>query len=230
MIKIEEQAKKIQIQNEKIEKHSKKMQFLLDEITVTYEQREIIKESIGSVTTSMNSRFQDFQSQSLLKFSEHNRRIDSVFAASYCVFTDTYIWRVNNLSKKMEKAKDSCSKDIPLDRSFYTSRGHKLKIELFLNGYADTWNKNVSMYFQTQNGVFDDVVKWPMRASINSCVLFNGNAVFIDSIDTTDSGVACSFQNPMHNSDDGSLGIEILHDDQVLQKNSITFKIDVGYF
>ena len=89
---------------------------------------------------------------------------------------------------------------------------------------------NSFLYFQTQNGVFDDVVKWPMRASINSCVLFNGNAHFTDSIDTTESGVACSFENPMHNSGEGELAIRIHHSDEVLQKKSITFKIEVNYF
>ena len=125
----------------------------------------------------------------------------------------------------MDQAGHDCNRNKPLVRSFYTSRGHKLKIELFLN-----WNETVFLYFQTQNGVFDDVVKWPMRASINSCVLLNGNALITDSIDTTESEVACSFQNPMHNSGEGELAIRILHSDEVLQKKSITFKIEVNYF
>ena len=48
----------------------------------------------------------------------------------------------------MDQAGHDCNRNKPLVRSFYTSRGHKLKIELFLN-----WNETVFLYFQTQNGV-----------------------------------------------------------------------------
>ena len=60
--------------------------------------------------------------------------------------------------------------------------------------------------------------------------MVDGNAFITDSIDTTVSGAACSFQNPLKNSGNG-WGYEdfISVDDPVLQNNSITFKIDIGY-
>ena len=212
---LDEKAKIIQLQVNQIKEQSKKMQSLVDETSIVYSQSNF-----------NNATLQKFESQlctASLKISEQSSRIDSIFATSNHIFTDAYTWKVNNLSKKMEQAEHDCNIGKPLVRSFYTSRGHKLKIELFLN-------ETVFLYFQTQNGVFDDVVKWPMRASINSCVLLNGNALITDSIDTTESEVACSFQNPMHNSGNGELAIHILHGHEVLQKKSITFKIDVNYF
>uniref|UniRef100_A0A7M5X6S5 MATH domain-containing protein n=1 Tax=Clytia hemisphaerica TaxID=252671 RepID=A0A7M5X6S5_9CNID len=89
-----------------------------------------------------------------------------------------------------------------LTRCFYTLKGHKLKVNFYPNDYKDLVNSHAAIYFQSDEGSFDDTLKWPMKILIEySAVDENGLAVYSNSFDTC-YGVGNSFQRPPH-LDDG---------------------------
>ena len=135
--KIKELTSKMQAQDEKIKAQTKSMQVLEKKIA-------------------------DHMNAQISKKEDQKMTVDNFPTSSSYIFSDTYTWKINQLQKKIEKAKNDYCRDEPLIRSFYTSRGHKLNIELCLNGDEDSWNEDVAIFFKTEEGIFDDVVKWPM--------------------------------------------------------------------
>ena len=167
-----------------------------------------------------------------LIIAEQKQKIDNILDSSSHVFTDTYIWKINQFSKKMDQAEHDCNRDQPLVKSFYTSRGHKLQISLYLNGYEESWDEDVSIFFNTAVGIFDDVVKWPVKAVIKYCILKNGNEYKDLSFDTSTSGTARCFQNPSFKTPGGFGTPTYTYHGSLnafLLNNSLSLKIQVDY-
>ena len=128
-----------------------------------------------------------------------------------------------------------------VSQSFYTSRGHKLNVLLSLD-QSNRSNEYIAIYFHTEEVNFDDVVKWPMRASLKYCVLINGAEEFKATLDTTISGNVSSFKKPSIDStyDDASSSyygacgndnyIFSRDVDRLLYKRSLSLKIEVQYY
>ena len=216
MDKLKKLEAKSSLQDEKI----KVQELTIRELRAKINEHDI---NIGLCRNDIFGKFQQMQAQLQSKSINDNPSQ---------IFSDTYIWKINQFRKKMDQAEIDFNGDNPLVRSFYTSHGHRLNVHLHLNGYRESWDESVTIFFQTEDGIFDDVVKWPMRAMVKYCVLSHGNELNCCSTNTTGSGDARSFQKPSNNSQ-GGIGEDFIpHDEinEVLHKNSLTLKIRVDYF
>uniref|UniRef100_A0A7M5X679 Uncharacterized protein n=1 Tax=Clytia hemisphaerica TaxID=252671 RepID=A0A7M5X679_9CNID len=113
-------------------------------------------------------------------------------------FTDHFIWKINQFSDEKQKAKNDPGYE--LTKCFYTSRGHKLEIELFPNGNGPRRNKNMAICARTVQGSFDDTINWPMKAIIEFYALDrSGNRRSYISFNTNQTAdVTESFVKPPH--------------------------------
>ena len=198
---IKNQDTTIKDQNEKIKNQDHKIKNQDEKII---RQEEEIKQ-LKTVLTTMQNNIQ-------LKSNNSSH-----------VFTDTYTWKVNQLREKMDRAKTGLDEN-PLTQSFYTSRGHKLEIQLWLNGKDDAMDKYVSIFFVAEEGTFDDMVKWPMRAIIKSYV----NDNIFNEFNTT--GAVASFQKPKNKRRFGHpMFISLDNIFKVAQNNLLVINISVTY-
>eukprot|EP00111_Clytia_hemisphaerica_P017793 TCONS_00052623-protein len=70
-----------------------------------------------------------------------------------------HTWRVHNFSVEVSKAIGMNSL-MPISKSFYTSLGYRIKVDLYPN-----LNKFVAIYSATMVGCYDSNLKWPMEKS-----------------------------------------------------------------
>ena len=119
-----------------------------------------------------------------------------------------------------------------LETFFYTSRGHKLRIRLDVNGNGDYKNISVSIFSSSFDGLFDDAVKWPIEAKI----------VFIvpqkkHTLNTKEADAIKKFQDPRTKKEEeknetwGPPNF-IPHEDldKATQNDTLTVQIKMEYF
>ena len=208
------QEQNMKIQDDKIKNQEEKLKNQEEKIKSQEEELKQLK--VGSMT--FQKSIQQINSQVSNNLSK--------------IFTDKYTWRVNQFHRKLNKVNDNWGDETPLSRTFYTSLGHRLEVELYLNGVDDAIGKYVSIFFVTTEGVFDDVVSWPMKANIKYCVLCEGLEHYTDYLDTTVRVDACSFQKPDNNSGGGIGNFEFISNCDifnVLDNNSLVINISVDY-
>lgn len=143
------------------------------------------------------------------------------------VFCPVKIWKVNNIKKKIEQADRDQYHSIK--KQFYTPQGHTLNCVIFLN---DRGKKNTGIYFNTAQGPFDDTLSWPMKATIDVFILFDGNEKQLFSFVTTNQNFQRSFSKPWETDESGvTPPLTYLDRDELLRvstSNSITLKISVS--
>ena len=83
---------------------------------------------------------------------------------------DEHVWKISNFSQEVLKAKQLST--YTLTKTFYTSKGYKLKCVLYPHS---TINQGVGIYYQTIEGNFDGNLSWPMEKNINVCVIDGEN-------------------------------------------------------
>ena len=228
---IKNQDTKIKYQEEKMKNQDEKMKN--QHIMITKQEEKIKTQDAKIKDQDHKTKDQD---EKIIRQEEEIKQLKTASTTlqknvqhlsnnSSHVFTDTYIWRVNQLRKKMDRAKADRLCENPLIRSFYTSRGHKLETELYLNGFGEDINKYISVYFIAKEGLFDDIANWPMKAIIKSYV----NDDFVYEINTTESR-SVAFQKPANKTSFG-YGDFISLDNifNVAQNNSLFLKISVTY-
>ena len=142
-------------------------------------------------------------------------------------FTNEYTWKIYDYQKRVERSAYDC--EYMLTRNFYTLKGHKLKITFYPNGYKDLINTHAAIYFQSDEGSFDDTLKWPMKVLIEySAVDQNELAVYSNSFDTC-YGVGTSFQKPPHWDDGWGSNDFFPVNYAPVQNNTLVLKVKITY-
>ena len=81
------------------------------------------------------------------------------------------IWKIKNVSQKMEDAKSSEGLEL-VSLPFFTSDcGYKLQASLFLNGNGGGEDSHISIYIKVLPGEHDNILKWPFRHTISFTLL-----------------------------------------------------------
>ena len=138
---------------------------------------------------------------------------------------DAKNWKINNFEKKLEKADQQYN----LQKEFYTSQGHKVSIQIYLN---DRDTKNLAFYFKTTEGLFDDTLNWPMKATIACFLLSNEGEIKLHNFVTTDTGYNECFGKPSTKSVSAVGRVLAMDRNEILShvtNNSIAFKFTVSY-
>ena len=207
------QEEKIEFQEEKIKSQEEKIKSQEEKIK---SQEDKIKE------LEDKNKSQDVQLAQILQRLD---QVENNQGSPSTPFTDTYVWKVANFSKRLQQAQYNFY--YKLEKCFYTSRGHKLKIMLFPDQ-----NEHVGIYFATTEGNFDDTIQWPMKAKIRFCTTnTNGEDVLQMFINTNNNspGVQNSFQKPPHNENGRGTANFIPVNQVPLQDNTLTVKVKVSY-
>ena len=101
------------------------------------------------------------------------------------LFYNSYTWKVNGFNRKFQRAK--CYRDYDLqERSFFTSKGYLITVELCLTCDGADWNKEMWIFFRVEHGPFNDTLKWPMKAVFSVSLIGNGNVSEELTLDTKD--------------------------------------------
>jgi len=147
---------------------------------------------------------------------------------SSSVFDDVHIWKVYKFNNKFDRAKEFDEQ--PLFRCFYTSKGHKLKMCLYLDGFDDELGESTSIGFQTEDGSFDDTIRWPMRASISACVIGEDDIPYFGDCVYTNENNYC-FKRNNEDSIPLFIGDFIPQDDiyDYIVNDILTIKVTVEY-
>ena len=181
---------------------------------------------------NLSLRSQVLQQEALIKTIQE--KFGSI-GNSQIVLSNEHIWRINKFEKKRQQAAKRFDIEQPLERYFYTSRGHKIRIKLFLDGRkGPTRGKYVDLSFAAVRGCFDDAVQWPVKALINFRTVGqeDGDQISLDSVDTKLSINARFFQKPDYD-ERGSLRCDgFIHVSQLCDlvfKNTLVLKFNVNY-
>ena len=146
------------------------------------------------------------------------------------MFSNTHELKVFQFWNKFNRAKNSHDKENPdLIRRFYTEKGHKLLADLYLNGYGKDLGKYVCIFFKTEQGNFDDAIKWPIRANI-SFSIDNAFDKIIDEIDTKDNKLSFKKSNTDGNTAYGSTLVDLQQLQYYVVDNILTITIKVNYY
>ena len=133
------------------------------------------------------------------KILEKLKTIESKPAAvSSTPFSDEHTWKIYQCLRKLEKAQEEYG--FSLTRRFYTSQGHKIKIEFYPNG-DEEYGNYAAILFSTDTGSFDDTLKWPMKAKIEFSAIDGYEYPAYDGSIDTKSGAGRNFHKPPHNCD-----------------------------
>jgi len=205
------QDEKIEGQDERLVEQQKEIETQRDEIEIQRDEMKKLQREMSFVKEKMDSIV------TLIKSPDNP------------IFSNTHEWKVYQFWDKFGRAGNKGVQK-PLTRHFYTEKGHKLKAGLYLNGLNDDLGEAVSIYFQTDNGNFDDSIAWPMRAKIYFGVVENGHFGRITKeIDTKDN--KSSFKR--NNTDGSSFGDSVIPHSflQLYVVNDIfTIQIKVEYY
>ena len=119
------------------------------------------------------------------------------------------IWKIKNMSEKMEDAKSSEGLEL-VSLPFFTSEcGYKLQASLFLNGNGGGEDSHLSIYIKVLPGEFDSILKWPFRHTI-SFTLLDQNPDRNSAVNIVESFIPDpswpNFQRPSQTEDPDQLG------------------------
>ncbi|XP_066921048.1 TNF receptor-associated factor 4-like isoform X2 [Clytia hemisphaerica] len=182
-----------------------------EQCIITREQMSFLVERIQNLEAKSKTQqdLLEIQQKKLEEETERNVSLRSQIAQletlknsvsiedSQIVLSNEHVWRINKFEKKRQQAAERFNTE-PLERYFYTSRGHKIRIKLFLDGReGSTRGKYVCLSLAAVEGCFDDAVQWPVKATIQFQVKNQaGNTLWLDHIDTRQSINARFFQKP----------------------------------
>ena len=223
--KIKSQEERIKSQEERIKSQVEKVKFQEERIKSQEERIKCQEEKIKSQKEEVEglkikTRLQD---NKLAQILQRLNQVEDKQGSSTTPFTDTYVWKVTNFSRRLQQARNNFYHE--LERCFYTSQGHKLKIFLSPNQY-----EFVAIYFATDEGNFDDTIQWPMKAIIEFCAIdTNGNDVFQVSVNTNLPENRNSFQKPPHYANGQGIPDFIPVSQVPLLNNTLTLKVKIIY-
>ena len=88
-------------------------------------------------------------------------------------YNGVLIWKIKDVSSKMEEAKlqNGCLELVSVP--FYTSQqcGYKLQASLFLNGNGAGENSHMSVYIKLLPGEYDGILRWPFKHTVSFTML-----------------------------------------------------------
>ncbi|CAE1235462.1 TRAF4 [Acanthosepion pharaonis] len=94
------------------------------------------------------------------------RQLRNALHASTQVTNGNYIWRISDYKSKYLESAYKGAKELTC-QPFYTSRhGYKVSASVFLNGYGNSDNKYLSLYFKILPGEYDNLLEWPFRLPV----------------------------------------------------------------
>ncbi|XP_066935920.1 TNF receptor-associated factor 4-like isoform X2 [Clytia hemisphaerica] len=86
----------------------------------------------------------------------------------YSLFKDEHIIQIDDFQRKFREAVSG----VPIKRYFFTSRLQKMTMFIFLKGHNQKSADHLSIFFNCAYGSYDDLVDWPMNATLYWCILY----------------------------------------------------------
>ncbi|XP_031550171.1 TNF receptor-associated factor 6-B-like [Actinia tenebrosa] len=86
--------------------------------------------------------------------------------------TNKFIWKINNFTDDLEKAKQPGEGHLMYSDPLYTDKyGYKMRVILYPNGDRDDATGHVSIFIQLLRGEYDAVLPWPFARKITITLL-----------------------------------------------------------
>ena len=82
-----------------------------------------------------------------------------------------FIWKIDNFSKLMRKAKDGVNKRQTCAPFYTENYGYKFEIGFYPNGSDDVRGTFLSVFFSIQKGEYDALLAWPFKRKMKFTLL-----------------------------------------------------------
>ena len=161
--------------------HYKKYSSLLYPLFIQTTKEKLVKHT--------NDSTQYHLSLALNKITEQQNLIQKMAAkleASPCssLFKDEHVIKIDDFQRRLQKAENGVSS---LTKHFFTSRLQKIEIVLYWKGNAKDSVGYISFFLCCKHTSYDDLLDWPMKATIHCGILHENTVHFSSKVPTKDA-------------------------------------------
>lgn len=121
----------------------------------------------------------------------------------HSLFKDEHIIQIDDFQRKFREAVSG----VPIKRYFFTSRLQKMTMFIFLKGHNQKSADHTSIFFNCAYGSYDDLVDWPMNATLYWCILYGDELRKCKRTVTKDGYETGAFWKPEMNKKQDDWGI-----------------------
>ena len=131
----------------------------VNELSEIVNKNKLTIAQINETVTGINETIPRYETM----LEEMNLKVE-ILEVKSC--TGVYIWKVNELSRRLRDAKDGRTISL-YSPPFYTSmHGYRLCLRAYLNGDGDAKGKYISLFVVIMKSEYDDLLTWPFSHSV----------------------------------------------------------------